>query len=45
MTVLLLFTKIYFNKINIICTIVSVSACQGNSWNLTEESLSPYRGI
>ena len=36
MTVLLLFTKIYYNKINII-VLISVSVCQGNSWNHTEE--------
>ena len=43
MTVLLLFTKIYFNKINIFCT--SFCICQGNSWNDTEEWLSCYRGL
>ena len=36
MTVLLLFTKIYYNNYFVL---VSVSACQGNSW------LSRYRGL
>ena len=45
MTVLLLFTKIYYNKIYIYFVLVSVSACQGNSWNFKEESLSRYRDL
>ena len=46
--VLLIFAKIYYNKINIICVsfvLICVSAYQGNSWNHREESLSRYRGL
>ena len=46
--VLLIFAKIYYNKINIICVsfvLICVSAYQVNSWNHKEESLSRYRGL